>query len=191
MTSAKREGMRTVNKIDMVKKIEDKIMQEKPLVSKRLGRDVTEDGLTAKQERFALLVAMGGRYAAAYRETYDCSNMADATVRSSASVLMDTPAVAKRIKDLIEERKNQSMLADPSWVRQYVFDRLLDESDKEDSSANARLKALEMLGKVDVVGMFKERSEVEATDTRTATDIEEELRRKLGGLMDRLSKSAH
>lgn len=40
--------------------------------------------LTPKQERFALLVATGYSQADGYRQTYDCSQMADKSVHEAA-----------------------------------------------------------------------------------------------------------
>lgn len=170
-------------------KVENNVFQAKPITGKRLGHGVTDDGLTAKQERFAVMVAMGMRYAEAYREAYDAEDMSQASIWNSANALMNNRLVADRVKALIDERKSQSLLADAAFVRQYVFDKLMEESSKAGNSANARIKALELLGKVDVVGMFKERAEVESKRSRTPEEVEAELGEKLSKLMGKVANS--
>ena len=57
--------------------------------------------LTAKQERFAQLVASGSSYSDAYRQAYDAENTAGPTINSNAYKLaVEHNAVAMRIEEL-------------------------------------------------------------------------------------------
>ena len=62
-----------------------------------------DSGLTAKQEKFAALLAQGCRQAAAYREAYEASGMKDETVWQEASRLAHDPKVAARVRELLKE----------------------------------------------------------------------------------------
>ena len=138
-----------------------------------------EHGLTAKQEEFAMGVANGLTLAAAYRAAYDAEDMKLSSIYTTASQLMDRPAVAQRIKWILDDRYNRSLIHNVAHVRQHVFDRLMAESMDSKSPAMARIQATVWLGKVDIVGMFKEKAEVTVTDKRDVETIEEELKAKM------------
>lgn len=112
-------------------------------------------GLTEKQEAFARLVAKGSTLADAYRASYNAEEMTSGTIYTESSKLMDNPRVAARVRALIEDA-NERHLVDAARVRRHVMDRLLRESVDMESPASARISALVALGRVDVVGMFKE-----------------------------------
>lgn len=141
------------------------------------------DGLTPKQEAFAFAVASGMTLADAYRSSYDCEEAKPSSIYSDASKLMDRPLVAQRIKQLLEDRYNKSLIHNVKAVRQHIFDRLMIESLDYKNRDTARLKALELLGKVDVVGMFKENIEARPVDQRKPDDIEQEIRTRLAALL--------
>lgn len=149
------------------------------------GRDIrkNEDGLTVKQMEFATYVANGMTMADAYRNAYDTENMKLGSIYTAASLLMDRPAVAQRVKAILEDRYNKSLIHNVKHVRQHVFDRLMIESIDPKSPPSARIQAVVWLGKVDVVGMFKENMEAETTDKRKVEDIEKEIRARLTALL--------
>lgn len=137
-----------------------------------------EWGLTEKMEAYARGVANGETLADAYRKAYVADNMSTATVYTEASKLMDHPAVAARVRMLMEERAKRTHAIDAMRVRRHVFDRLMMESVDDESPPAARIRALELLGKVDVVGMFREIKPGEGKDNlpQDAGELEARLR---------------
>ena len=115
-----------------------------------------EWGLTEKQELYAQGVAKGLTLSDAYRGAFNAENMSTASVYSEASKMMDKPHVAERVRALMALREERTFALDAKRIRQHVFDRLMIESVEDDSPPAARIKALELLGKIDVVSMFKE-----------------------------------
>lgn len=146
---------------------------------------VNEHGLTEKQEAFARGVANGSTLADSYKAAYDASAMSISSIYSEASRLMDNPAIASRAKALMRERSEKRHSLDALRIRQHVLDRLMIESEDEDNKGMERLKALEMLGNVDFVSMFKQ-SKGEAPDSvaDSAEEIARKLRDALGKLID-------
>ncbi len=143
-----------------------------------------EYGLTEKQETFAREVAKGATLADAYRTAYDASAMQQSSIYSEASRLMDNPLVAQRAKQLLDERIKHTHAIDAKRIRQHVFDRLMIESVADESPPQARIKALELLGKIDVVSMFKEQKGQELPETVDVAALEAKLRTMLGKLID-------
>ena len=145
------------------------------------GREIRRynQGLTLKQEAFAINVACGMTMAASYREAYDAEDMKPSSIHNAASLLMDRPQVAQRINAILEDRYNKSLIHNVKHVRQHVFDVLMDESMNRKNPPSVRVQAAVWLGKVDVVGMFKENIEATMTEKRTADEITEEIKLRL------------
>lgn len=144
---------------------------------------LNEWGLTEKQETFARGVGNGLTLAEAYRRAYDADGMKKASIYTEASKMMDHPAIAQRAKALLDERSHRTHALDAKRIRMHVFDRLMMESVDDESPPAARIKALELLGKIDVVSMFKEQKEgpVERLDVG---DLEAKLKDALAKLID-------
>ena len=138
-------------------------------------------GLTGKQSSFAKLVAEGSTLAGAYREAYDAEKMKPNTVFSSASRLMDKPQIAARVKVLVRAQEEDAQ-HDAARIRRFVIERLHVEAENADN-ASARIRALELLGKLSDVGAFVERIETDIKDERTAAEIEAELKETLASLL--------
>jgi hypothetical protein len=143
-----------------------------------------DHGLTEKQEAFARGVANGLTLKEAYERAYDASEMAKSSIYSEASKLMDHPLVAQRARQLMEERQKKTHAIDALRIRQHVFDRLMIESVDDDSPPNARIKALELLGKIDVVSMFKEQKGEVVPEQADVKMLEEKLKEALSRLID-------
>lgn len=139
---------------------------------------LNEHGLTAKQEEFSRLVADNVNYSEAYRRVYSTEGMKPATVFSSASKLIDVPHVKARVKALINAKRERHEI-DAARVRRHVYERLMLESLEDDSPPAARIRALELLGKIDVVGMFKEMKGPPKEDDSDAGMLEVRLRAAL------------
>lgn len=139
---------------------------------------VNEYGLTAKQEDFARAVASGGTLSDAYRSAYNSKTANIATINHEASRVANNPKVAARIKALLVAAEKR-MMRDAVHLREHVIRGLLKESGNDDAKPAERIRALELIGKIDIVSMFKDRVEEKAADTRKPEDIEAELRQRL------------
>ena len=135
--------------------------------------------LTAKQQAFADLIATGQRQSVAYRRAYDATDMAPATVWNEASRLVRHPEVAQRLA-LLKQEAEYSAATRREVTRDFVFQELAALA-MDAPTSNARLKALELLGKS--VGMFTDRVEVEVEVEeveRSAEEIEASIRMRMG-----------
>ena len=139
--------------------------------------------LTAKQDEFAMSIASGTTLIDAYRGAYDCEDMKPSTCYQEASRLMDNPRVAARVREIMDDRISKSMIRNSAYVRQHIFDRLMIESSEPKNAGAVRVKALELLGKIDVVAMFKETTEAPRGDRRP-DEVEAELKAKLRRFID-------
>ena len=149
-------------------------------LAKGQGKD--QNGLTAKQEAFAQGVgSRGDTLAASYRAAYDAGNMTAATIHAEACRLMANPLVAARANALVEARQAKTSL-DAARIRQHVIERLHAESIDPDNPSSTRVRAIELLGKLDVVGAFRERSVVEA-EHAPAHDLTQTLQARLQALL--------
>ena len=114
--------------------------------------------LTPKQEAFCLAYYETGNASEAYRSTYNVRpTTKDESVRVSAAQLVKDPNIALRLQQLQERAASKVVLS-----RAWVLERLMRNADKgiEMDDLAASNKALELLGKVDELAMFVERSNV-------------------------------
>lgn len=113
--------------------------------------------LTAKQKRFARLIAEGNTGADAYRKAYNAKGTPK-SVGSNASRLKADERMQlelTRLNRLNEIRELHS----PAQIRAQVIERLQLEATDENNPPSARIRALELLGKVTEVAAFTERRE--------------------------------
>lgn len=160
------------------------IVAEQPaeVVHLAKGQGKNAHGLTSKQEAFAVGVGSRGEtLAQAYRAAYDAANMSQATIHAEACRLMANPLVAARVNALVRERQ-LSASHDAARIRQHVIERLHAESIDPDSSPAARVRALELLGKLDTVQAFKERVQQEPA-TPAQADLAATLEARLKALL--------
>ena len=149
-------------------------------LAKGQGKDA--NGLTAKQEAFAQGVGSRGEtLAASYRAAYDAANMSQAAIHVEACKLMALPAVAQRVNVLVQQRQAKTS-HDAARIRQHVIERLHAESTDPDNPPAARVRALELLGKLDVVGAFRERVATEQAEAAPA-DLAATLEAKLKAML--------
>ena len=149
-------------------------------LAKGQGKD--HNGLTAKQEAFCQGVGSRGEtLAASYRAAYDASNMSPHAIHVEACKLMAIPAVALRINALVQQRQAKTSL-DAARIRQHVIERLHAESIDPDNPPAARVRSLELLGKLDVVQAFRERVATEQVDAAPA-DLAATLEAKLKAML--------
>ena len=132
--------------------------------------------LTAKQKRFARYIAEGNTGADAYRKAYNTNAKNKKTQGDAASrVKADARVSAEinRLKALQEIREQHS----PAQLRATVIERLQLEATDAENPPSARIRALELLGKVTEVAAFTERRE------QTVIHSSEHIRNQI---MDRL-----
>ena len=91
-----------------------------------------------------------------------------------------TPA-ALRALDAQLKRFSHNIVEDASQVRNYVTNKLLEESENPDP--RIRIKALELLGKISDVGLFAEKREVTVTH-KSNDELRDALRAKLSKLVN-------
>ena len=137
-----------------------------------------EDGLTAKQAKFAANLAEGMSQAEAYRNAYDAVNMAPETIHSHASRMAARDKVRARVDALIAERMR---LIETRGVsdRSKVIGLLRQFAEDTARPDHVRLRAVELWGKT--CGAFVEI--VEDRRERPASSVAVELERRLGALL--------
>lgn len=134
--------------------------------------------LTAKQKRFARYIAEGHTGADAYRKAYNAKG-SPKSVGSNASRLKADERMQielNRLNTLKEIREQQS----PAQLRQTVIERLQLEATDENNPPAARIRALELLGKVTEVAAFTERRE--QTVIHSSEAIKQQLMERLRSL---------
>jgi hypothetical protein len=155
--------------------------EHRPELGPVRGQGRNEHGLTAKQEAFAQEASKGCTLAEAYRTAYAAENMKPSTIHKQAIETMNHPMVAARVKRLVEER-NRNSSHDAARIRQTVIDGLLAEAINPRNPPASRIRAMELLGKLDTVGAFRDRviTEDAATDT---SQLQQQLEDKLAALL--------
>ena len=142
-----------------------------------------EPELTIKQRAFVEEIIKGklGSYKEAYAKVYDVTltktGKIPKWVEVEASKLVANPKIALSLHKAIE-RKETSAVASSLRTRNYVLERLMQES-KEADSDSARITALSLLGKT--VNLFSDTIEIK--EARDSEDIEEEIEAKIVALL--------
>lgn len=131
--------------------------------------------LTAKQKKFARLIAEGNTGADAYRMAYNTKAKPKA-VGTDASKQKRNPRIANEINrlTLLKEAREQHS---PAQIRATVIERLQLEATDENNPPAARIRALELLGKVTEVAAFTERRE--STVVHSSEAIRQQILDKL------------
>jgi len=142
------------------------------------GQGKNEHGLTARQEAFAHLVAEGHTLSEAYRRAYRPPASAAATIQNKASATMRLDHVKARVDAIVAQNRVERSL-DSAQMLEFVRNRLLLEAQNSASKPADRLKALELIGKLSDVAAFRERIVEEQADTKSAVEMEREIKRKL------------
>ena len=154
--------------------------------------DRTTDGsgkrkrkLTGKQLKFARLLMEGElSQSECYRRVYNATRMADNTVWRESSLLASHPMVTTMLKQQ-KQRLVDATISQAMRRQAHVLTGLHTESINEQSPAAARIRALELLGRVALDGpaLFSERVEVSNTDSESASQVREELEARLQKLL--------
>ena len=142
-----------------------------------------ETDLTMKQRAFVNEIVKGklGSYKEAYAKVYDVqltkTGKIPKWVEVEASKLVANPKIALSIQKAIE-KKEQSVVASSLRTRNYVIERLYEESKQADSDAS-RVRALELLGKS--VSLFSD--VIETKESRSSSEIEADIEEKIEQLL--------
>lgn len=153
-------------------------------VDNATGKIKYYNGLTAKQENFCRYIANGETQAGAYRKAYGTRKELRAdTVYNRASVMFKRPDIQARINVLVTERETVA-IADYAYIRRFILERLQLEAMNCKTDA-VRIKALELLGKIDKIQLFsdghKEEDGVKAASKDVTKELEARLTKLLGG----------
>lgn len=137
-------------------------------------------GLTAKQEAYALARFNGASPTEAWKEVYDCAGSTARTIESNARWLERHAGVVARVHQLTAERNKVSSLS-AHLSREFVVNgvmRIAMMGQKE----STQLAAYALLGKTVGIDLFRETTRVERVD-RTPADVDKDLKAKLQELM--------
>ena len=117
----------------------------------------------------------------AYCNAYDVTMNKDGSipkwVSKDASILHCDPTITQAIKTRLQRREEVS-LASTARTREYVIERLYEESKK--GSDSSRVRSLELLGKS--VAMFTDR--IEESQGRSSEDVMTDIENKLEELLE-------
>jgi phage terminase small subunit len=130
------------------------------------------DKLTGKQLAFVQAILKGENQSNAYRLAYSAENMSPQAIWTEAGRLFRHPAVSRRITSGRAAQERQALHTGAS-LRSHIERELFELSTNAESD-QSRLRALELLGKLEKVGAFTERVE-QVNDNLSAEEIEAEL----------------
>ena len=99
--------------------------------------------LTEKQEKFVQGIISGLNQADAYRNAYNASKMSDNAIYREASLLMSTPKVAQRIKELRDQSASGAVMS----ARERM-EWLSDLIRSENETTTDKLKAVDLINKM-------------------------------------------
>lgn len=121
--------------------------------------------LTAKQEAFVQNIIQGMSQADAYRSAYSTKNMSDNAIYREASILLDNPKVAQRLKELRNELATPAIMSAQKrleWLTGII-------KSKEESTGD-KLRAVDIMNKMQ--GEYVQKVEAEV---KNAVNISIEL----------------
>lgn len=167
------------NPFEVIAGGKDRESQEK---RRRSGNKAAPGGLTEKQAKFAEGLAAGLTNSEAYRQAYDASTMAAATVHNEAAKLAQHQGVTARVNEILAEKAQRNSMGalkreDRVWRGVWRL------AESEHVPPAVQQSALALAAKM--AGMLTDKVEIEQRNADSGT-IEKELFERL----QRLSKSA-
>ena len=142
------------------------------------GGDRVGSKLTAKQSKFVQNVLSGMNQSDAYRNAgYDTSRSSDKTTWENASRLFANPKVSARIK-AGQARQEEVAVHSGTALRADLISKLKVLTDSKESDA-VKIRAIEVLGKTELVSLFLDRSTDVPTDNLTEDEVTAQLEAKL------------
>ena len=125
--------------------------------------------LTPKQEGFAQEIIKGKSQADAYRSAYSCKNMSDKTIHEAASRLMADSKVSARVKEIREQVTKETVM-----TAQKRLEWLTEQIESKDVDVNAKLKAIDIMNKMQGEYVQKIAADLEVTQTTISIDLVDE-----------------
>lgn len=143
---------------------------------------MSEDKLTAKQEKYVQGLVAGLSQRKAYRGAYPNSkDWKDNSVDRQASTLLKSPKVLARYNELMDEHKDKAL-----WTREDSINKLIwliekatvsieehDEGYTRQATANALLNAVQELNKLELLYPLEQR-QAKKVDTELEPDLEQD-----------------
>ena len=171
-----------MSKKDKNKKPNLKLVSDKVKITKI--PKAKDQPLTSKQLEFAELIASGFTKAEAFRKAYDVSpDTKDKSVHEMASKTFANTKVISRIKAIQHQKaEDQRMLG----IKQaeFIMKQLEKEAMNMDNNSASRIRALELMGKTHMVGLFADKLEIKSENINmTADELEDQLKDKLQKLL--------
>ena len=120
--------------------------------------------LTPKQEAFCQNIVKGMSQADAYRSAYNASKMTDKSIIEKASDLASNVKIKERVKELRDKVARKSIMSAQErleWLTRLVL--------SEDATNSDRIKALDIMNKMD--GEYTQKIKA-AVQTETTINIE-------------------
>lgn len=143
-------------------------------------------GMTPQQTKFCNNVLKGMNYPDAYKSAYNTKGNPN-TMNGNIQTLLVNPLIKARLKT-VENKIDRRFLDSADALREHTLKgiiKLSNEAEKE----TTRLRALELLGKTHIVGLFK-KEEDESKD-KTAKDMtDKQMVDRFRALMDKAAGQA-
>lgn len=125
--------------------------------------------LTAKQEKFVQGIIEGLSQADAYRAAYDTKRMSDNAIYREASLLMINPKVAQRLADLTAIKDKPKIMTAAKRL-EWLSERI----DDEEVDINAKLKAIDIMNKMQGEYVQKVEADVKSEVTINVELVDDE-----------------
>ena len=103
--------------------------------------------VTAKQAKFAELVAGGLNQTESYRRSYDATRMSDAAIRVEACRLAKNPKVAERVALLRKQHPRVKRVV-PNLTNEWLTMELMDLATSPYSTTTTKANALKVLSRI-------------------------------------------
>ena len=171
-----------MSKKDKNKKPDLKLVSDKVKITKI--PKAKDQPLTSKQLEFAQLIADGFTKAEAFRKAYDVSpDTKEKSIHEMASKTFNNVKVISRVKAIQHQKaEDQRMLG----IKQaeFIMKRLEQEATDMENNSASRIRALELMGKTHMVGLFADKLEMKSENINmTADELEDQLKDKLQKLL--------
>ena len=144
-----------MSKKDKNKKPDLKLVSDKVKITKI--PKAKDQPLTSKQLEFAQLIADGFTKAEAFRKAYDVSpDTKEKSIHEMASKTFNNVKVISRVKAIQHQKaEDQRMLG----IKQaeFIMKRLEQEATDMENNSASRIRALELMGKTHMVGLFADK----------------------------------
>lgn len=172
-----------MSKKDKNKKPDLKLVSDKVKITKI--PKAKDQPLTSKQLEFAQLIADGFTKAEAFRKAYDVSpDTKEKSIHEMASKTFNNVKVISRVKAIQHQKaEDQRMLG--IKTQEFLMRSLEKEATNMNNNSASRIRALELMGKAHMVGLFADKLEIKSENINlTADELEDQLKDKLQKLLN-------